>query len=79
MAKKKKKENVRGVDWDIVVSGLGKKFGQGLSLFEMNSQNVQLLSVDSIPTNLLALDHALGIFGFPQGRLIEIYGQLSLR
>ena len=73
----KKKENFTGADWDMVVAGLGKKFGKGLSLFQMNADAVQMLKVDPIPTNLISLDNALGIFGFPQGRIIEIYGPES--
>lgn len=73
----KKKEDFTGADWDIVVKGLGKKFGKGLSLFQMNEDTVQMLKVDPIPTDLVALDNALGIFGFPQGRIVEIYGPES--
>lgn len=75
--RKKKKEDVAGVDWDIVVAGLGKKFGKGLSLFQMDDKKAQILSVEPIPTNLISLDTALGIFGFPRGRIIEIYGPES--
>lgn len=77
MPGKKKKEDVSRADWDIVVAGLGKKFGKGLSLFRMDQKEARLLSVDPIPTNLAALDNALGIFGFPQGRIVEIYGPES--
>ncbi len=77
MAGKKKKVDVKGQNWDIVVAGLGKKFGKGLSLFRMDSDHIQMLAVDALPTNLLSLDNALGVFGFPRGRIIEIYGPES--
>lgn len=32
------------------------------------------LDVDAIPTGSLSLDHALGIGGFPKGRISELYG-----
>ena len=31
-------------------------------------------NVDAIPTGSIALDHALGVGGFPRGRVIEVYG-----
>jgi recombination protein RecA len=73
----KKKEGLQGADWNFVVAGLGKKFGKGLSLFQMNQSSIQMLKVDAIPTYLVGLDNALGIFGFPKGRIIEVYGPES--
>ena len=35
------------------------------------------VSVDAIPSGSLALDSALGIGGYPKGRIIEIYGPES--
>ena len=35
------------------------------------------ISVDVIPTGILSLDLALGVGGFPRGRMIEIYGPES--
>ena len=32
------------------------------------------MDVEAIPSGSLALDHALGIGGFPRGRIVEIYG-----
>lgn len=34
-------------------------------------------SVDALPTGILELDRALGVGGFPRGRIIEIYGPES--
>ncbi len=73
----KKKEETTPKDWDLVVAGIGKKFGKGLSLFQMNDKKVQLLGVAPIPTMLASLDAALGIFGWAQGRIIEVYGPES--
>ena len=35
------------------------------------------VSVDAIPSGSLALDYALGIGGYPKGRIVEIYGPES--
>jgi recombination protein RecA len=35
------------------------------------------VNIDSIPTGSIGLDHALGIGGFPRGRVIEIFGPES--
>lgn len=58
-----------------LVSELDAKFGEGtiLSLSEKPS-----IEVDVISSGCLALDIALGIGGFPRGRITEIYGQESV-
>lgn len=51
-----------------------KDFGKG-SIMKMGDQQVE--DVDVIPTGSLALDAALGVGGYPKGRIIEIYGPES--
>ena len=36
-----------------------------------------IVNVDVIPTGVISIDVALGIFGIPQGRILEIYGAES--
>lgn len=48
-----------------------KDFGKG-SIMKMGDQQVE--DVDVIPTGSLALNAALGVGGYPKGRIIEIYG-----
>ena len=48
-----------------------KDFGKG-SIMRMGDNHVE--NVDVIPTGSIALDAALGVGGFPKGRIIEIYG-----
>ncbi len=55
-------------------SELNKKFGQG-SLMTLNSET--RFDENAISTGSLRLNHALGIGGYPRGRLIEIYGPES--
>jgi len=75
---KKKEDGVKPTisSWEITAASLQKKLG-GTSFFCMGDDNVQVLDVQVIPTGLAALDDALGVFGFPRGRIIEIYGQES--
>ena len=51
-----------------------KQFGKG-SLMKMGEQ--AKLEIDAIPTGSILLDEALGVGGFPKGRIIEIYGPES--
>lgn len=51
-----------------------KDFGKG-SIMRMGDEKIE--NVDVIPTGSIALDSALGVGGYPRGRIIEIYGPES--
>ena len=51
-----------------------KNFGKG-SIMKLGDENIQEIEV--IPTGSLGLDVALGVGGYPRGRIIEIYGPES--
>ena len=51
-----------------------KNFGKG-SIMKFGDENVQ--QVEVIPTGSIALNAALGVGGYPKGRIIEIYGPES--
>ena len=51
-----------------------KSFGKG-SIMRMGNDQVQ--EVEVIPTGSIALNAALGVGGYPKGRIIEIYGPES--
>ena len=51
-----------------------KDFGKG-SIMRLGDEKVE--SVDIIPTGSIGLDAALGVGGYPRGRVIEIYGPES--
>ena len=51
-----------------------KDFGKG-SIMKMGDEHVE--DIDVIPTGSLGLDIALGVGGYPKGRIIEIYGPES--
>ena len=52
-----------------------KQFGKG-SIMQYGS-GVEALEIDTIPSGSILLDEALGIGGYPKGRIIEIYGPES--
>ena len=57
-----------------VMDKIEKDFGKG-SIMKMNSQAVTDIAV--IPSGSITLDVALGVGGYPKGRVIEIYGPES--
>ncbi len=57
-----------------VMDKIEKDFGKG-AIMKMSSKAVE--SVPVIPTGSITLDQALGIGGYPKGRVIEIYGPES--
>jgi len=58
----------------LAIDKLEKTYGKG-SIMKMDESPV--VEVDVIPSGSLSLDLALGIGGFPRGRVIEIYGPES--
>lgn len=52
-----------------------KQFGKG-SIMQYGS-GVEALEIETIPSGSILLDEALGIGGYPKGRIIEIYGPES--
>jgi recombination protein RecA len=52
-----------------------KQFGKG-SIMQYGS-GVDALEIETIPSGSILLDEALGIGGYPKGRIIEIYGPES--
>lgn len=51
-----------------------KNYGRG-AVMRLGEESVE--NVEVIPTGSIALDHALGVGGYPRGRIIEIYGPES--
>ncbi len=56
---------------ELAISQIDKQFGKG-SIMRLGSQEISMMEV--IPSGSLALDSALGVGGFPRGRVAEIYG-----
>ncbi len=56
------------------VAKIEKAFGS-CAIMRMNYESVE--DVDVIPTGSIGLDRALGVGGYPRGRIVEIYGPES--
>lgn len=50
---------------------IDKQHGKGLVMFLGDARNVH---IDTISTGSILINHAIGIGGFPRGRIVEIYG-----
>lgn len=56
------------------MSKIEKDFGKG-AIMKLGDKQIE--NVETIPTGSIALDYALGVGGYPRGRIIEIYGPES--
>lgn len=58
---------------DAALKQIEKQFGKGsvMKLGDKNSENVPVVSSGS-----LAVDIALGVGGYPKGRIVEVYGEM---
>jgi len=59
---------------DVAISQIEKQFGKG-AIMRLGADGV--VEVPAISTGSISLDVALGIGGFPRGRVVEIYGPES--
>ena len=81
MAKKDETQETMGTPQEgklkalqAAMSKIEKDFGKG-SIMRMGDEQIE--NVDVIPTGSIALNAALGVGGYPKGRIIEIYGPES--
>ena len=74
MAKEKDKEIDKDKMLDQVLADIEKQFGKG-AIMKLGGQNN--IEIDTVSTGSLSLDIALGVGGYPKGRIIEIYGPES--
>ena len=70
----KEKETVQVDALDETLKQIQKLFGKGAVMRLGERESVD---VDAIPSGSLLLDEALGVGGYPKGRIIEIYGPES--
>ena len=78
MAKKEELDNIAGNEklraLQAAMDKIEKNFGKG-SIMKLGDDNFE--DVDVIPTGSVGLNAALGVGGYPRGRIIEIYGPES--
>ena len=78
MAKKEELENIAGNEklraLQAAMDKIEKNFGKG-SIMKLGDDNFE--DVEVIPTGSVGLNAALGVGGYPRGRIIEIYGPES--
>src|SRR5437867_12605678 len=60
---------------DMALTQIEKQFGKG-SIMRLGDRS-EWVGVATIPTGSISLDAALGIGGFPRGRVVEIFGPES--
>lgn len=58
----------------LTIDKLEKTYGKG-SIMKLGDQAIE--NVEAIPSGSISLDLALGVGGFPRGRIVEIYGPES--
>lgn len=66
--------NDKNAALEMAMKQIRKSHGEG-SIMKMGDREIQKIPVS--PSNILSLDLALGIGGYPRGRIIEIYGPES--
>jgi recombination protein RecA len=60
---------------DLALSQIEKQFGKG-SIMRLGSKEA-IVPISVIPTGSLSFDAALGVGGFPRGRVVEVFGPES--
>lgn len=59
---------------EMAINQIEKQFGRG-SIYKLGS--AEMLDIGVIPSGSIALDLAMGIGGYPRGRIVEIFGPES--
>src|SRR5471032_1722783 len=70
-----KSQSARDKNLELALQAIAKEYGEG-SIMRLGDANSRL-AVEVIPTGAIAIDTALGVGGFPRGRIIEIFGPES--
>ena len=64
----------RNKNLDLAIQQIAKDFGDGAIMRLGDSQK---MDVEVIPTGNILIDRALGVGGFPRGRIVEVFGPES--
>ena len=61
---------------DLVLKGVEKQFGKG-AIMRLGGEDSTLRAIETVSTGSISIDVALGVGGYPRGRVVEIYGPES--
>ena len=64
----------RNKNLDLAIQQIAKDYGEGAI---MRLGGDKIVDIDVIPTGNILIDRALGVGGFPRGRIVEIFGPES--
>src|SRR6186713_3482064 len=64
----------RNKNLDLAIQQIAKDYGDG-AIMRLGADNI--VEVDVIPTGNILIDRALGVGGFPRGRVVEVFGPES--
>lgn len=64
----------KGKAIDLAVQAIEKQFGKGSIMRLGAHESLVAQDIPAVPTGSMSLDIALGIGGYPRGRIVEIYG-----
>src|SRR5476651_1305478 len=64
----------RNKNLDLAIQQIAKDFGDG-AIMRLGEEKV--VDIDVIPTGNILIDRALGVGGFPRGRVVEVFGPES--
>ncbi len=67
-------DKTRQKNLELALKNIEKEYGKG-SIMILGENRA--MDIETISTGSLALDQALGVFGYPRGRIVEIYGPES--
>jgi recombination protein RecA len=65
----------RDKNLELALQAIAKEYGEG-SIMRLGDAHSKL-TIEAIPTGNIAIDTALGVGGFPRGRIVEIFGPES--
>jgi len=67
-------DKTRQKNLELAIKNIEKEYGKG-SIMILGENPV--MDIETISSGSLSLDQALGVFGYPKGRIVEIYGPES--
>src|SRR5260370_37268687 len=64
----------RNKNLELAIQQIAKDYGDG-AIMRLGQEKI--VDIDVIPTGNILIDRALGVGGFPRGRVVEVYGPES--